>query len=273
MHLQLQMKGQKHLHQHLLIKQMFTIERLQVLLKKVRQQFLIKKKQIEQKRWLIDHINKRPGSNFVRSVLKAKPCKIKGCWKDYCVLVGISVKIRGMQIGSISNVQRPYKHRTLPTFYCCCTGAKSRAKQRIMQDLKRIQRSPPPGISAGPVSEHNIMKWDAIILGPKNTIYEGGAYKLSITFTDMYPNQPPTFKFKQKIFHPNIDLNSGAICMDILGSKWRPVLDIAIVLTTIQALLSDPNVDSPMNSEAAQLYKKNRIQYMARVRESNQNFW
>eukprot|EP01023_Acetabularia_acetabulum_P021615 TRINITY_DN2137_c0_g1_i10.p1 TRINITY_DN2137_c0_g1~~TRINITY_DN2137_c0_g1_i10.p1 ORF type:complete len:273 (+),score=5.38 TRINITY_DN2137_c0_g1_i10:1-819(+) len=203
MHLQLQMKGQKHLHQHLLIKQMFTIERLQVLLKKVRQQFLIKKKQIEQKRWLIDHINKRPGSNFVRSVLKAKPCKIKGCWKDYCVLVGISVKIRGMQIGSISNVQRPYKHRTLPTFYCCCTGAKSRAKQRIMQDLKRIQRSPPPGISAGPVSEHNIMKWDAIILGPKNTIYEGGAYKLSITFTDMYPNQPPTFKFKQKIFHPN----------------------------------------------------------------------
>lgn len=50
----------------------------------------------------------------------------------------------------------------------------------------------------------------------------------------------------------------GGICLDILQNQWSPIYDVAAILTSIQSLLSDPNPNSPANSEAARLYSENR---------------
>jgi len=62
---------------------------------------------------------------------------------------------------------------------------------------------------------------------------------------------PPKVIFCTKIYHPNID-NLGRICLDILKDKWSPALQIRSVLLSIQALLSSPNPDDPLNNEAAE---------------------
>ena len=129
------------------------------------------------------------------------------------------------------------------------------------------------------------MIWNAVIFGPHDTPFEDGTFKLTIEFTEEYPNKPPTVRFVSKMFHPNVYADGG-ICLDILQNRWSPTYDVSAILTSIQvrtrqilkifitfstfyffqSLLSDPNPNSPANAMAAQLYKENRREYEKRVK-------
>jgi ubiquitin-conjugating enzyme E2 A len=144
-------------------------------------------------------------------------------------------------------------------------------KRRLLRDFKKMKNDPPQGISAAPLND-NIMVWNAVIFGPDDTPWEGGTFKLTITFTEEYPNKPPKVKFITKMFHPNI-YNDGQICLDILQNQWSPIYDVAAILTSIQSLLTDPNPNSPANSEAARLYTENRKMYERKVKEMVEKSW
>lgn len=100
------------------------------------------------------------------------------------------------------------------------------------------------------------------------TPFEDGSFRLTLTFTDAYPNKPPTVRFVSRMFHPNI-YNNGELCLDILQNRWSPTYDVAAILTSVQSLLNDPNPSSPANVEAATLFKDNKQEYERRVKVSN----
>ncbi|CAB0012502.1 unnamed protein product [Nesidiocoris tenuis] len=109
------------------------------------------------------------------------------------------------------------------------------------------------GISAFPEGE-NLFKWVGTICGADGTVFEGFEYKLSIQFPHAYPYSPPVIKFTSQCYHPNIDL-SGNICLDILREKWSPLYDVSTVLLSLQSLLGEPNNASPLNPQAAAMWK------------------
>ena len=74
-------------------------------------------------------------------------------------------------------------------------------------------------------------------MGPEDTEWEGGIFKLRMKFSDQYPNQPPDINFVTKVFHPNV-YNDGKICLDILQNQWSPIYDIAAILTSSKGLAS-----------------------------------
>eukprot|EP01033_Poteriospumella_lacustris_P005668 gene5669-4058_t len=139
------------------------------------------------------------------------------------------------------------------------------ARKRLLRDFKKLQKDPPSGIQAAPL-DNNVMAWQAVILGPDDTVWEGGIFKLLLEFTEDYPNKPPVVKFVTRIFHPNVYAD-GKICLDILQNQWSPIYDVSAILTSIQSLLCDPNPASPANAEASQLYERDRREYNQRVRQ------
>ncbi|KAK8657591.1 hypothetical protein V6N13_035822 [Hibiscus sabdariffa] len=145
------------------------------------------------------------------------------------------------------------------------------ARKRLMRDFKRLQHDPPAGISGAP-QDNNIMLWNAVIFGPDDTPWDGGTFKLTLQFTEDYPNKPPTVRFVSRMFHPNIYAD-GSICLDILQNQWSPIYDVAAILTSIQSLLCDPNPNSPANSEAARMFSENKREYNRRVREIVEQSW
>ena len=107
---------------------------------------------------------------------------------------------------------------------------------------------------------------------PHDTPFEDGTFKLTLEFTEEYPNKPPTVRFVSKMFHPNVYAD-GSICLDILQNRWSPTYDVSAILTSIQSLLDEPNPNSPANSLAAQLYQENRREYEKRVAAIVEQSW
>ena len=50
-------------------------------------------------------------------------------------------------------------------------------------------------------------------------VIQDGTFKLTIEFTEEYPNKPPTVRFVSKMFHPNVYADGG-ICLDILQNRY-----------------------------------------------------
>lgn len=130
--------------------------------------------------------------------------------------------------------------------------------KRLQSELMSLMMSPPKGISAFP-SNDNFFNWTATVKGVEGTAYENLTFKLCLTFPSNYPYSAPTVSFETSIFHPNVDLH-GNICLDILKEKWSAVYNVSSILLSIQSLLGEPNNDSPLNCQAAELWE-NQIEF------------
>jgi len=139
------------------------------------------------------------------------------------------------------------------------------ALKRINKELQDLGRDPPAQCSAGPVGD-DMFHWQATIMGPADSPFQGGVYFLTIHFPTDYPFKPPKVAFTTRIYHPNINSN-GSICLDILRGQWSPALTISKVLLSICSLLTDPNPEDPLVPEIARMYKTDREKYNEMAKE------
>jgi ubiquitin-conjugating enzyme E2 D/E len=137
--------------------------------------------------------------------------------------------------------------------------------KRLTKELNDMNKNDIPNLSAGPVND-NLFEWEAVILGPVGTPYEGGVFNLNISIPSNYPFKPPIVIFKTKIYHPNIN-NAGNICLDILKTQWSPALTISKILLSICSLLSDPNPNDPLVPDIANLLKNEPEMYFKTAKE------
>ncbi|KAH9701183.1 ubiquitin-conjugating enzyme E2 7 [Citrus sinensis] len=113
--------------------------------------------------------------------------------------------------------------------------AASQASLLLQKQLKDLCKNPVAGFSAGLVDETNIFEWSVTIIGPPDTLYEGGFFNAIMSFPSNYPNSPPTVKFTTEIWHPNV-YPDGRVCISILhppgddpngyelaSERWMPV--------------------------------------------------
>ena len=133
--------------------------------------------------------------------------------------------------------------------------------KRIKKELENLKNDPPLNCSAGP-EDDDIFTWQATLMGPSASPYQGGVFILNIKFPPNYPFKPPRITFVTKVYHPNIN-KLGQICLDILKDQWSPILTITKILLSISCLLSEPNPDDPLEPEIAYImindYEKFKI--------------
>ena len=115
----------------------------------------------------------------------------------------------------------------------------------------------------------NPFEWKAVINGPIGTPYEGGYYKLKITFSKDFPNSGPIIKFITKIYHCNISDN-GSICLNLIKKwnpkNWNPKTTMDEIFKSIYHMLAVQNPEDPYYDRGT-IYKNHREQFDKNARE------
>ncbi|XP_021913130.1 NEDD8-conjugating enzyme UBE2F-like isoform X2 [Zootermopsis nevadensis] len=108
---------------------------------------------------------------------------------------------------------------------------------------------------------------------PDEGFWAGGQFWFHIFVTEDYNMAPPLVKCLTKLWHPNIS-EDGDICLSLLrqnsidGMGWAPTRKLKDIIWGLNSLFTDLlNFDDPLNSEAAELYLKDKEAFHSRVRE------
>ena len=148
--------------------------------------------------------------------------------------------------------------------------------RRLAADHAMLHSELPPYYLFDPSSTDltvdDLTRLTVFMTGPNGTPYSQGLWKLSLKIPDSYPAAPPTATFQTRIWHPNVEENTGSVCVDTLKKDWEPKLTLRDVLIvraliafcsmaslliwlpqTVSCLLLQPNPDSALNSTAGHL--------------------
>ncbi|RAL07148.1 ubiquitin-conjugating enzyme E2 [Aspergillus homomorphus CBS 101889] len=148
----------------------------------------------------------------------------------------------------------------------------SLSQDRIMEELRKWRKKPLFGFYARPYRNRqgvrDMKKWECGIPGKAGTMWEGGLFKLTMTFPEEYPTKPPKCKFDPPLFHPNVFPKTGTVCLSILkeDESWSAGFSIKEILLGIQELLDNPNPESPAQDKPYHLLKKDPAAYRKRIR-------
>ncbi|ELR02265.1 hypothetical protein VC83_00637 [Pseudogymnoascus destructans] len=145
--------------------------------------------------------------------------------------------------------------------------------RRIAKELGDIQKDQSSSIEARAAgSGEDLTHLKATFPGPPDTPYAGGQYVVDIKIPVEYPFRPPVMKFETRLWHPNVSSQTGAICLDTLGSAWSPVLTIKSALLSLQSLLSTPEPKDPQDAEVATMLMNYPEQFERQAREWAQKY-
>jgi ubiquitin-conjugating enzyme E2 G1 len=145
------------------------------------------------------------------------------------------------------------------------------AIKRLQSEYKQYLQDINTQYSLKP-NDKNFLKWEILLIGPSETIFEGGIFKCQLEFTKDYPNKPPQFKFIDKLPHPNI-YKDGRVCMSILhegediygyehiSERWNPSHSVNSILMSLLSILTEPNFDSPANVDVSKLWQEDSNEY------------
>jgi len=137
--------------------------------------------------------------------------------------------------------------------------------RRVARELKELTANPLEGIAVH-YNEADMTEVFATIIGPVDTPFQGGEFRIKLKLGSDFPQAPPKGFFVTKVFHPNVAPSTGEICVNTLKRDWKESYGLQHILLTIKCLLMLPNPESSLNEEAGRLLLERYDDYFGRAR-------
>jgi ubiquitin-protein ligase len=99
---------------------------------------------------------------------------------------------------------------------------------------------------------------------PQDGAYSGSRWEFSIELPDSFPFHSPHISALSPLFHPNVDAHTGAVDLRLLH-EWSPVLTLRFVVLGLVLLFVEPNMERPVNAEAAHLLATDLAAFIDKV--------
>jgi len=122
--------------------------------------------------------------------------------------------------------------------------------KRLLKEFAALQKSP-IAFCRFEIVNDDIHHWRAFLTGPPKTPYAGGTFVINFHFPAQYPFKPPKITFATKIYHPNVSLESGEICNDVVNENWGPTLNVRSCAEILKEMMENPQPDHPLEESIA----------------------
>ena len=117
---------------------------------------------------------------------------------------------------------------------------------------------------------NTIDKINLSLLGPDESLYEGGVFWINLIIPENYVFYPPKIIFKTPIFHPQIRRVGNHFEFVFLDYRdWCPALNISKLIIILHSELMNPKFDNICNLEMLdnKIYLKNSSLFEKKARE------
>ena len=156
------------------------------------------------------------------------------------------------------------------------TLEKLNALKVIKEEFEELKGKPIEsiGTTVGLVDDDDIFLWKFTLIGPVDSSYAGGIFRVRIQFPDDFPNHPPEVYFKTPIYHLNINPKKfnregadklGHVCINTLN-HWNSKTKMEKVIKDIFGLFYLPNPESPYGIDRADEYRNNPALYEEKIK-------
>lgn len=144
--------------------------------------------------------------------------------------------------------------------------------RRIQREFDSLIKDLPEGVTHIKMVHDDEVVWKMVVASPKESVYEGAPFVVSVKFGTNYPYTAPNVSFETKIFHPNVTFK-GEICKEALGlDSWSMTSTVRMFIPVLRNFLSEPDVSNPLNPDAAIEYAKGMDTYRATVKRWLQTY-
>jgi len=143
--------------------------------------------------------------------------------------------------------------------------------QRIRKDLKDLEVNPIKNISVSPV-KGDLFHWLGVFIGPEETPYYGGTFKIAIHIPDDYPLKEPKLKMKTKIYHPDITSDGHIVLQE---KHWSPANTVGAYLLAMYDFIFYPQIEweaTPSLEHIGKEFKWDRDQFNETAKKWTQKY-
>lgn len=86
-----------------------------------------------------------------------------------------------------------------------------------------------------------------------------------MVFSDFYPDEAPSLRFTDQIYHLNVGLSSGEVRMGVLEDDWSAFISLNSLIESLDQILEVPDVNYALDDSTLELYQRNRSKYLNKV--------
>lgn len=107
------------------------------------------------------------------------------------------------------------------------------------------------------IEADNLQEWKCTY-SPQNNVRYKNSYNFTVNIPVNYPFGTPQIIFTTPIYHPNIDKDTGKMCMGILAG-WEPKYSLGVVFENIVSHFLEPDLGNPVNQDAAKNWENIQV--------------
>lgn len=116
----------------------------------------------------------------------------------------------------------------------------------------------------------SINQWAVFLRGPSDSPYADKWWYLLVTFSELYPCQPPQFRFISIPYHLNVS-SEGFICLNIIDKSYMATMHVKDILQDIKQIFITTFEATPVQIDVFNTYRTDRERYNQLARESALN--